>query len=124
MIYYLNGLDNTAILDEIKLRDLHVGDVPTVCTACGNLDPRIWGRKSYSTCVVDVQYASLKCSACMIIFRGFTVLVKPLDERAQLTLSARKEASLRVHYHWGIHCVEGARNLEFYIQQGTQEEFH
>ncbi|KAF2191801.1 hypothetical protein K469DRAFT_555193 [Zopfia rhizophila CBS 207.26] len=118
IVYHLDGLTNTATSDEIKLRDMYLGDVPTVCTACGNLDPRIWGMKSYSTYVMDIQHASLECSACMVIVRGISAIVKPLDGRAQLTLSVRKEASLRVHYHWGVHRVEGARTLEFYIQQG------
>lgn len=121
IIYHLKGLANIATSDETKLRDIHLGDVPTVCTACGNLDPRIWGRENYSTYVMDVQHASSGCSACMVIVKGFSQIVKPLDGRAQLTLSARKETSLRVHYHWGVHGVEGARNLEFYIQQGMQK---
>jgi hypothetical protein len=112
----ITGIANTATSNEIKLRDMHLGDVPKICTACGNLDPRIWGEKGYSTYLMDVQHASPECSACMVVIRGLSAIVKPLDERAGLELSVRKEASLRVRYYqWR---VEGSRNLEFYIQQG------
>lgn len=116
--HHLRGLLNTANSVGIKLRALHLGDVPTVCAACGNLDPSIWGRKRYSTFIMDVQHASSKCSACMVIATGVSAIVKPLDESAELSLSVQKENSLRVHYYLGPHDEEGT-HLEFYIHQGT-----
>jgi hypothetical protein len=118
IVHHLRGFANMATSDETKLRDMHLGDVPTVCTACGNLDPRIWGTNNYLTYVVDVQHASSECSACMVIIRGFSAIVKPLEGIAQLTLSVRKEASLRVRCRWKTYASWDSRYLEFYVQQG------
>ncbi|OCK73973.1 HET-domain-containing protein [Lepidopterella palustris CBS 459.81] len=116
--YYFSQLINAANADEIKFRDMHLGDVPTICTACGNLDPRIWQGESYATYVMDVQHASSECPACMVMARGFSEMVKPLDTSAELHLSVPKDSSLKAHYHWGTLYESYNRTLEFYIEQG------
>ncbi|KAI1357610.1 heterokaryon incompatibility protein-domain-containing protein [Xylaria arbuscula] len=123
ILYHFAASANSALSDEAKLRGLHSGKVLTICTACGNLDPSIWGAENYFTYVMDVQHASSECPACMALSKGFSAIIKPIDGSAQLTLTARKETSLKVHYHWGDHGVDGSRNIEFYIQQGAYKQF-
>ena len=50
----LNGLANTAMLNEVKLRIFRSENLSSVCITCGSLDAYVWGAKSHSTYVVDI----------------------------------------------------------------------
>ena len=125
VIYHLETSGNSATSDEVKLQKMHSGDVPMVCAACGNLDPDIWGMGSYSTYVWDVQCASSRCPICMVIIKGISGIVKPIDKAARLGLYPQKQTSLRVTYSYnrGVLGEEGFRNLEFYTEEGMYESF-
>jgi hypothetical protein len=120
---YFQGLTNKAMSKEIMLRQLHSEKFSFVCAACGNLDSNNWGGESYTTCIVDVQHGSYDCPACEILTRGVTHVVKPLDETAQLTLSAHKDGSLKAEYHWGVLNTENARRFEFFTEEGMSEMY-
>lgn len=122
VVHYLQGLANTGLSHEAKLRDMRLGCVPTICPACGNLDPRIWGTEMHSTYVMDVRHAASECTACMVIVRGFIAIVKPLEEKAKLIMTARQELSLIAFYEDYVGKRSAA--IEFFVRQGMQDSFY
>jgi hypothetical protein len=82
MVDRLQGLADTATSDETKLRDIHLSVAATVCTVCGNLDPRKWEEKYRCVLVLDIQHTSLVCPACMVLVRGVSAIVKAVEERS------------------------------------------
>ena len=122
VVHYVQGLANTALSQEAKLRDMHLGYVPIICPACGELDRRIWRSQYHTTCFMDVQHAASGCSACMLIVRAVIAIVEPLDERARLEMTGQNESSLKVRYqHEGR---DFAQVIELYVQQGMYNLFY
>lgn len=121
----LKGLTYTAASNEVKIRDMHLGNAPNICPACGNLDPLIWGEEEwYHTSVMNVQDASSECPICMVIIRGFSAIVQPLDGRAKLEFLLPARGPFLVQYYPGNYINgEGSHTVEFYVQQGTCKLF-
>jgi hypothetical protein len=118
VVHHIRRLGRAVLSTEMRLRNINSKTHVFVCDTCGNLDPDIWWDMYFEIYLVDVRDSSSRCPACEIIFNGVSQIVKPLDIHAQLSLSARKNSSLKLMYSWGARGRDGSQVLEFFVPQG------